>query len=537
MELARLRGTKRRDSSTMPARSAKTIRRWVSSLIVGLAALAVPVAMSGAGAGLSFAPATTVATQSGVGNLTEIESGDLNGDGRDDLVVTRIACCPVAHQTFPIGIYLGDGQGGFVDGSSMWDGPPARTEHGRQILIADFNGDHRNDIFVADHGYDAPPFPGHANALALSTPAGKLVDASANMPAESGFSHSATAADVNHDGSVDLYVGNLCTYCTDAPPEILLNDGSGHFTRRTDLLPSDLRDLDDAHRYTRSLFMDANGDGSPDLVLGADDHTVTSRVLLNDGSGHFHDAPAPFPAKPLGPTSILISLAALDINRDGRTDLLAGFTPGNPFYMGRRLQILINDGGGAFRDETAERLPQQDGGAGWPVAIRISDMNGDGHPDFGVSVNGAFTERAPIYLDAGDGVYRPVQAPSSQPFFVFVDANRDGHPDIVSAVGGQNEHVDVQLQLVPPARPEGVHAAGLRNGIHISWKPVTGATGYEIWRSQPGRARRLIDTTTRTRFDDRHTGRGVRYSYSVRAVNSVGKSPFSALVTARRRSS
>lgn len=256
--------------------------------------------MTGAGGGMRFGPARTVATQRGVGALTEIESGDLNNDGHDDLVVTRIAY-PIAHETFPIGIYLADGKGGFVDGSSIWDGPAARTEHGRQIVIADFNGDHRNDVFVADHGYDGPPFPGHANALALSTPAGKLVDASGNMPAESGFSHSAAAADVNQDGSVDLYVGNLCTYCPDAPPEILLNDGTGHFTRRTDLLPSDVQDTDGTHRYTRSLFVYANGDGSPDLVLGADDHTVNSRVLLNDGSGHFHDAPTPFPPKPARP--------------------------------------------------------------------------------------------------------------------------------------------------------------------------------------------------------------------------------------------
>jgi hypothetical protein len=169
------------------------------------------------------------------------------------------------------------------------------------------------------------------------------------------------------------------------------------------------------------------------------------------------------------------------------------------------------------------------------VAIRVSDVNGDGHPDFGVSVNGAFTERAPIYLDAGNGIYRPLQAPSSQPFFVFVDANRDGRPDIVSAVGGQTEHVDVQLQLVPPTRPEGVHAVGLRSGIRISWQPVAGATGYEIWRSQPRRVRRLIDTTTRTRFDDRQSKEGVRYAYTLRAVNIAGKGPFSALVTAKRR--
>jgi hypothetical protein len=142
--------------------------------------------------------------------------GDVNADGIADLVVTRLAF-PIAHATFPIGVFLGDGRGGFRDGSSLFLGPIPRTQHGRQIVIADFNADRRNDIFVADHGYDAMPFAGHPNTLALSTAEGKLVDASGNLPPESGFSHSATAADVDRDGDVDLYVGNLC--CGDAPPD------------------------------------------------------------------------------------------------------------------------------------------------------------------------------------------------------------------------------------------------------------------------------------------------------------------------------
>jgi hypothetical protein len=340
-----------------------------------------------------FGGPVAVATVSGddIGSATELETGDLNGDGVPDVVVTRITY-PPAHVTHPIGIFLADGHGGFLDGSSMWDGPRARTEWGRQIVIADFNGDHRNDIFVADHGYDAPPFPGHPNALALSTPQGKLVDAPASLPPESGFSHSTAAADVNGDGSIDLYVGNLC--CGDTSPEILLNDGSGHFTRRLDLLPADMQDIRGTHRYTRALFVDVNGDHSPDLVLGAENNTIDSRALINDGSGHFHDASAPLPAKAFGPTSILISLVTLDVNGDGKPDLIAGFQRED--FTGRRLQILIGNGDGTFRDETPQRLPQQDEGRGWPYAIRLADFNGDGRLDFGVVINGAPDERAPL---------------------------------------------------------------------------------------------------------------------------------------------
>jgi hypothetical protein len=470
-----------------------------------------------------------------VGSATEMATGDLNQDGLADVVVTRLTY-PPAHVTHPIGIFLASGHGGFTDGSSIWDGPPARTEWGRQILIADFNGDHRNDIFVADHGYDASPFPGHANALALSTPQGKLVDASANLPPESGFSHSAAAADVNGDGSVDLYVGNLC--CGDGtPPEILLNDGTGHFTRRLDLLPADIQEVETVGRYTRSLFVDGNGDGAPDLVLGADDHTPNSRVLLNDGSGHFHYVATPLPPKPFGPTSILISVATLDVNGDGHADLIVGFQ--HQDFTGRQLQILIGNGDGTFRDETAQRLPAQDSGQGWPSAILLADFNSDGHLDFTVrvnGVNGANTEHAPIYLDDGAGVYHSVPFASAAWLFGIVDANVDGHPDIFSTLGGNAgvpEQHYLQLEIVIPAAPRELHARGEHAGIDLAWNAVAGTTSYEIWRSVGLGPRRLVGNTARLRYVDRHVKPRVVYAYAVRAKNEAGASPFSSTVRAR----
>ena len=163
-------------------------------------------------------------------------------------------------------------------------------------------------------------------------------------------------------------------------------------------------------------------------------------------------------------------------------------------------------------------------------------MNGDGRLDFGVSVNGAYTERAPIYIDNGTGTYHPVEIPSSQPFFAFADVNSDGHADIVSTSGGTaTEQVDVQLQLTLPATPAGMRAAALRDRIRLSWTPVPDATGYEIWRSAPRQARRQIGTTAGPRFDDRKAKRGILYTYRVRALSTLGKSGFSEPVTGRRR--
>ena len=63
--------------------------------------------------------------------------GDVNGDGRLDLIVTD-------WQTRTIGVMFGNGDGTFTPGSSFSVGniPGA-------VAVADFNGDHNLDIAVA----------------------------------------------------------------------------------------------------------------------------------------------------------------------------------------------------------------------------------------------------------------------------------------------------------------------------------------------------------------------------------------------------
>jgi len=398
------------------------------------------------GRGPEFAPATEVATINGVPGLDEYETADMNGDGNTDVVVTR-SYYPPAYETSPIGILLSDGHGGFRDGSDMYAGPAPTTEGPGQLVLADYNGDGRTDIFYADSGYDASPFPGYQNRLVLSTPDGKLVDASANLPPASDFSHSATAADIDRDGDIDIYVGNI--FGGDSPPYLLVNDGTGHFTRDDTRLPSQQTDRNQAV-YTRSLFGDVNNDGTPDLVLGAAENTSRSAVLLNDGTGHFSLVPNALPPKAFDSTAITIALATLDVNADGKADLIAAYTQQTPFYVGRKLQVLIGAGDGTFADETAARLPAQDEGDAWIKSIRIADLNNDGRLDFaGESPYGAPAQPA-LYIDNG-GVYVIDRTGSPVQFFVFLDANKDGREDIFSSVGGVSpccpEHHYVQRQL------------------------------------------------------------------------------------------
>jgi FG-GAP-like repeat len=303
-----------------------------------------------------------------------------------------------------------------------------RTQYPRQVVIADFNGDHRPDVFIADHGDDHSPFPGYQNTLILSAPGGKLVDATANLPQAYDFTHSAAAADINGDGTTDLYVGNI--YGANAvPPEILLNDGRGHFTVGNGLLPPSVTNVFTT-QFTGSNFVDVNGDGHPDLVLSGG--SSQSKVLLNDGTGHFSELPGALPAKPFAPDAIGFDPTPLDINGDGHSDLLIGYTKGKPSYVGRWIQVLINNRNGTFRDETASRLPQSDNSSTWPEFFKLRDLQRNGRSDFGVETNSLSGGPPLLYLSDQHGDFRP--GPTLDAGFItwaFIGASGDGSNDIV----------------------------------------------------------------------------------------------------------
>ncbi len=271
----------------------------------------------------------------------------------------------------------------------------------RDWAVADFNGDGLPDVFLASHGLDESPDPGGQSQIFIQSANGQLLNQTASLlPQVMAFTHNVAAADVNGDGSIDLYMCRLC--CTSPGPELYLNDGTGHFTATTAGLPSFVAFRTPATVFSASRFIDANNDGYPDLVLGSDPMQTTNLLLLNDGRGNFTPSPVPLPAKygGLGWGSPAITIA--DFDGDGYPDIL--FVMIQNYGGNVYLQLLLNNHDGTFRDASAN-IPQDfpdNIPTGWIEWATVADVNNDGWPDI-ITNGGGYAPH--LYINNGDGTF------------------------------------------------------------------------------------------------------------------------------------
>ncbi len=361
--------------------------------------------------------------------LGEFAVGDFNGDGKLDFIASYFMF-PLEDRATPVRVFAGDGLGGFTDVTGqVFPANVPQTTFARETVVADFNRDGRPDLFVADTGHDAQPFPGALNALILSSGTTGLANAVSRLPGVPDFSHSSEAADIDRDGDLDLFVGNsggspACYF--------LINDGSGNFTQDFARLPGFVNGLSGTVvRFTTEAFLDVDGDGDLDLFLGAARQNEVSVLLLNDGSGRFSEASVRPPvAAGFIPGSDAVDARVMDVNRDGRDDLIVNYSLGN-IDPRRGVQILISRGDGTFADETSARLDASIQVGPWTPRVYLVDVNGDGLKDMVVANN----MTSPFYLNDGMGHFVGMPALSTINIgeqMVPADVNGDGHMDYIA---------------------------------------------------------------------------------------------------------
>nr|WP_295924273.1 VCBS repeat-containing protein [uncultured Dyadobacter sp.] len=294
-------------------------------------------------------------------------------------------------------LYLNDGKGKLTWKEGAFGNVRHDSEH---VLTADFNKDGYADIvFVAEDD--------HFHQLFLGGPGGNFQDVTDRLPAQS-EGNALAIGDVNGDGLPDILVGNSSEdrgkgkERASGQDFLWLNDAArpGYFKDVTSThMPKDNDDTQDIR------LADLDGDGDLDMVIA--NETPPSRLLLNDGKGHFADASGRMELKvPMETRQVHI----FDANGDNFPDLLfLNLTSNNKGWdKDPQNRLLINDGKGRFNDQTLERLPKNEFSS-WSGVI--TDFNGDGHPDILVSaikVPGFVPMQLQAWQNDGKGHFRDV---------------------------------------------------------------------------------------------------------------------------------
>ncbi len=303
---------------------------------------------------------------------------------------------------------------------------------GSRIVLADFNGDGRQDLAIASY------WNGKVSVLLSNG------DGTFGSPVQQTVSWPSfiVPADMNHDGKIDLVIGSSDTYKV----SVLLGNGDGTLGAATEYSVSGTRDI---------RVADLNADGVPDVavltyngiapLLGNGDGTLLSGssspvtngrqltladvngdsildavvakdyspadtlvVLLGVGDGTFQTPTS------LGTTTAYSTITTGDFNRDGIADLAAA--------RYGTVDIFLGVGDGTFGTPTSMSTTSD------PTSIMVRDYNGDGITDLIVSTYYGLM----LWSGNGNGTFQtPVTLNSASTYSTAIgDFNGDGLPDL-----------------------------------------------------------------------------------------------------------
>jgi large repetitive protein len=268
------------------------------------------------------------------------------------------------------------------------------------IITADFNGDGKLDLAVANSG---------SNTVSILLGNGDGTFTTKSTPAAGSGSNWLVAGDFNEDGILDLAVANLNANTV----SILLGNGDGTFTLKSSPATG-------SHPLAITVG-DFNGDGHLDLAV-SNSGAATVTVLLGDGTGLFTTSSTPT----VGSDPQVI--VAGDFNEDGILDLAVSNESSNT------VSVLLGIGNGTFQSQATISV----GGSGLPIGLIAADLEGSHHLDL------AALNASDVAILRGNGLGS----------FTLIGNPTTGTNDLIAAVAG-DYNGDGKLDLVVSDRTAG----------------------------------------------------------------------------------
>ena len=247
--------------------------------------------------------------------------------------------------------------------------PKMLSREGPKVAIGDVNGDGLQDIYIGGT-------PGHPGQIYLQTRAGEFIKKEEPVFAQySDFEDEAVLFfDADGDGDLDLYVGPggnaYLPNSRQMQNRLYKNDGRGNFTLDYSAFPTNNEGMNTAV----AISYDFNHDGYPDLFIGGRSEpreygsSPRSFLFVNDGKGHFTDI-----AKTKNPDIANIGMVTGAIWAD-----MAGDTSKELVITGEWMSPRIFSYKGDHFEEIKTNLT---GMLGWWQSVAAVDVNGDGKPD------------------------------------------------------------------------------------------------------------------------------------------------------------
>ena len=384
--------------------------------------------------------------------LMSCRSADLNGDEYPDAVVGTAIGFSGGEDALQYDnnnpeirerahFLINNGDGSFSNGKNLIDGDNYhRVTAYKEVHIGDLNGDGLDDI-ATESGSAGGIVRGEGILLLVSQPDGTYKDETSkiefdriDVPRDGYVQENVLGAvggsifffDLNGDGHKDLY-NTYSTTSNGGMPKVFLSQAGEKY------VPWDKWSSN--NRYNPELFPDAgirsgnvvdfDNDGDDDVVLQcynkycfgnpneqyfADKHknysfdpagvdSSNGFILINkDGDLDMANA-IHFPKTPLGTNTKNDDMHVGDLDGDGYADIVTVYGKANPYYVNRKIQILINKNGSSLEDETATRMPEdlRDDSSGHAEgSIMLIDYDNDGDLDI---YDYQFGVREGIYQD------------------------------------------------------------------------------------------------------------------------------------------